>query len=156
IHGPTSEISSPLETTYWSMVPYRLGDPPQKQKIKFRAKPHPPKDAAVKPHNPSPNFLRETMIEQLALGAGAPRQFDFEVQVGTPAMQVENSIEEWKEEAAPFTKVATIMIPEQEFATRQRDDFGERLSFTPWHALPQHRPLGAINRIRRVVYDTIS
>jgi hypothetical protein len=39
---------------------------------------------------------------------------------------------------------------------RQRDDFGERLSFTPWHALPQHRPLGAINRIRRVVHDTIS
>ena len=26
----------------------------------------------------------------------------------------------------------------------------------PMHALPQHRPLGSINRIRRVVYKTIS
>jgi hypothetical protein len=151
----SSEIASPFETAYWSMVPYRLGDPPQKQKIKFRAKPHLPKEAAVTPDNPSPNFLRETMIRQLEPGAGL-RQFDFEIQVGAPAMEVENSIKVWEMDEAPFTKVATITIPEQVFATGSRDDFGERLSFTPWHALPQHRPLGAVNRIRRVVYDTIS
>jgi hypothetical protein len=52
--------------------------------------------------------------------------------------------------------VATITIPRQQFATTERDEFGENLSFTPWHALPQHRPLGAVNRIRRVVYQTIS
>jgi hypothetical protein len=151
----SSKIASPFETTYWSMVPYRLGDPPQKQKIKFRAKPLPPKEAAVKPDNPSRDFLQETMIKQLAPGAG-PRQFDFEVQVGTPAMKVEDSIEEWKEGEAPFIKVATITIPEQEFATDARKAFGDRLAFTPWHALPQHRPLGVVNRVRRVVYDTIS
>jgi hypothetical protein len=151
----SSEIASPLETVYWSMVPYRLGDPPHKQKIKFRAKFCPPKVAATKPSNPSPNFLRETMIKQLAAGAG-PRQFDFEVQRGTPDMSVESSTVLWKEEEAPFVKVATITIPEQVFATDARDNFGESLSFTPWHALPQHRPLGAVNRIRQVVYDTIS
>jgi hypothetical protein len=95
------------------------------------------------------------MIRQLEPGAGS-RQFDFEIQVGAPAMEVENSIKVWEMDEAPFTKVATITIPEQVFATGPRDDFGERLSFTPWHALPQHRPLGAVNRIRRVVYDTIS
>jgi Catalase len=151
----SSEIASPFETIYWSMVPYRLGDPPHKQKIKFRAKFCPPKVAATKPIDPSPNFLRETMIKQLAAGAG-PRQFDFEVQPGTADMSVENSTVEWKQEAAPFIKVATITIPEQEFATPARDKLGENLSFTPWHALPQHRPLGAVNRIRRVVYETIS
>ena len=31
----SSKIASPLETRYWSMVPYRLGDPPHKQAIKF-------------------------------------------------------------------------------------------------------------------------
>jgi hypothetical protein len=155
-HGPTSEISSPLETTYWSMVPYRLGDPPHKRKIKFRAKPRLPKELASRPIDPSPNFLRETMIKQLAAGAGA-RQFDFEVQRGAPGMSVENSIVQWgeeEEESTHFKKVATITIPEQAFAAR--DNFGENLSFTPWHALPQHRPLGAVNRIRRVVYEMIS
>ena len=95
------------------------------------------------------------MIKQLSAGA-EPRQFDFEVQRGLPDMSVENSIVEWNEEDAPFEKVATITIPPQEFATPERDNFGENLSFTPWHALPQHRPLGAVNRIRRVVYEQIS
>ena len=159
ILGPTSKISSPLETVYWSMVPYRLGvNPPLKRKIKFRAKSRLPKEPASTPINPSPNFLRETMIRQLAAGAGV-RQFDFEVQRGTKNMSVENSILQWEEnekENTQFKKVATITIPEQEFATKARDDFGESLSFTPWHALPQHRPLGAVNRVRRVVYETIS
>jgi hypothetical protein len=26
----------------------------------------------------------------------------------------------------------------------------------PWHAVPEHRPLGGINRVRKVVYETIS
>jgi hypothetical protein len=30
------------------------------------------------------------------------------------------------------------------------------LSFTPWHALPEHKPLGSINRLRKVVYERIS
>jgi hypothetical protein len=151
----SSEIKSPLETIYWSMVPYRLGDPPHKLKIKFRAKSRVLEDAVTIPHDPSPNFLREVMIKQLSSEA-KPRQFDFEVQRGTPKMSVENSMVEWSEQEASFEKVATITIPAQEFATPARDRFGENLSFTPWHALPQHCPLGAVNRIRRVVYEQIS
>jgi Catalase len=132
-----SKIMSPLETVYWSMVPYRLGDPPHKHKIKFRAKWCPSKEATTTPLNPSPNFLRETMIRQLAAGAG-PRQFDFEIQRGTPEMSIENSTVKWSEEEAPFVKVAKITIPEQVFDTPARDNFGKNLSFTPWHALHEH------------------
>ena len=91
------------------------------------------------------------MIQQLAAGSA---RFDFEVQPRTsPDMSVENSMIEWKEADAPFFKLATITIPQQLFATPERDQFGENLSFAPWHALPQHRPLGAINRARRVIYE---
>lgn len=101
------------------------------------------------PTIPTPNFLRETMIQQLAAGSA---RFDFEVQPRTsPDMSVEDSMTEWKEADAPFFKPATITIPQQLFATPERDQFGENLSFSPWHALPQHRPLGAINRARRVI-----
>lgn len=34
--------------------------------------------------------------------------------------------------------------------------FGENLSFTPWHALPEHRPLGLTYRLRKVIYEHIS
>ncbi len=150
----SSKIASPLEVRYWSTVPFRLGDPPRKQAIKFSARPSLPPVAATIPPNPVPRFLRETMIKQLE---AREARFDFLVQPRTsPAMEVENSRAEWKESDAPFFKVATITIPRQQFATTERDRFGENLSFTPWHALPQHRPLGAVNRIRRAVYQTIS
>ncbi|MGQ0567282.1 MAG: hypothetical protein ACT4OK_19765 [Gemmobacter sp.] len=32
----------------------------------------------------------------------------------------------------------------------------ERLRFNPWHVPPEHEPLGAINRARRRVYDTLA
>src|SRR5260370_4634381 len=35
----SSKISNPLAVRYWSTVPYRLGDPPYKQAIKFSAIP---------------------------------------------------------------------------------------------------------------------
>jgi Catalase len=148
-----AKIASPLETRYWSAVPYRLGDPPHKQAIKFSARPWLPATSTI-PTNPAPNFLRETMIKQLAAGEA---RFDFLVQPRTsPAMSVESTMVEWKESEAPFFKVATISIPQQQFATPERDKFGENLSFTAWHALPQHRPLGAINRVRRVAYEAVS
>ena len=77
----------------------------------------------------------------VGLGCGTHRQ-----QKGT----------EWLEEEAPFYKVATITIPEQTFDTLEQNEFCENLSFTPWHALPEHRPLGSVNRLRKVIYAHIS
>ncbi len=71
-------------------------------------------------------------------------------------MSVENSQKEWLESDAPFYKVATILIPEQEFDTPDNNDRCENLSFDPWRVLPEHRPLGATNRVRKIVYPHIS
>ena len=32
----------------------------------------------------------------------------------------------------------------------------ENLSFTPWHTLLEHRPIGGIQRARKEIYQTIS
>lgn len=37
-----------------------------------------------------------------------------------------------------------------------RDKQGENMRFSPWHCLAVHRPLGSINRARRLVYHGIS
>lgn len=71
-------------------------------------------------------------------------------------MDVEDSMAEWKEAQAPFYPVATIRIPQQVFDTPDQNQFCENLSFTPWHALAEHKPLGVTNRLRRVIYDRIS
>ena len=54
-------------------------------------------------------------------------------------MSVEDSMTEWDPVQAPFIPVATIHIPKQAFDTPERRAFGENLSFTPWHSLPEHR-----------------
>jgi hypothetical protein len=72
------------------------------------------------------------------------------------SMPVEDPMVEWSEARSPFIKVAEIRIPPQSFRGEEQLTICENLSFTPWHALPEHRPLGGINRMRKTVYETIS
>ena len=61
----------------------------------------------------------------------------------------------WREKDSPFVKVARVTIPRQAFDTPEQNAFCEALSFTPWHALPEHRR-GRMNRLRKAVYREIS
>lgn len=38
--------------------------------------------------------------------------------------------------------------------TRGQSAYGENLAFNPWHALPEHKPVGSIALARKVVYQT--
>jgi hypothetical protein len=69
---------------------------------------------------------------------------------------IEDPTVRWSEALSPFTKVATMIIPAQRLDLPGHAEFEENLSFTPWHALPAHRPLGGLNRARRAVYEAIS
>jgi hypothetical protein len=147
-------IENPLTTRYWSTVPYRLGDDAHKQAIKFSARPCVERANEGIPSHPDASYLRTAMAKTLAAGDAC---FEFLVQPRrSPAMGVEDSKTEWKESAAPFTRVATITIFRQTFDSDEQMAFCENLSFTPWHSLPEHRPLGGVNRVRRTVYDEIS
>ena len=106
------------------------------------------------PDHPGDNFLRAALRTALQNGDTC---MEFLVQTRTSnGMSVEDSMTEWKEEQAPFSKVATIRIPRQTFDTADQNAFCENLSFTPWHALPEHKPLGVTNRLRKVIYEHIS
>lgn len=146
-------ISHPLQTRYWSTVPYQLGSGPGRQAVKYSVRAC---TAAVDPlpSQPSPNFLRDRLRATLQAGDAC---LEFLVQPRTSsAMSVEDSMTEWREQDAPFHKVAMLHIPRQQFDTPLRHALCEALSFNPWHALPEHRPLGATNRLRKVIYDRIS
>jgi hypothetical protein len=147
------KISNPLQTRYWSPVPYQLGVSADKQAIKFSARSC-TTNADPMPDNPGANFLREAMRTTLAKGDAC---MEFLIQRRTSTkMDVEDAKTEWDEADAPFVKVATIRIPQQTFESPDQQKFCENLSFTPWHALPEHKPLGAINRLRKTVYERLS
>ena len=146
-------IPSPLSTRYWSTVPSQLGGGPEHMVVKYSARPSSPTSPAM-PDDPQPDYLRKAMVRALSTGDAS---FDFLVQPRAGAwMSVEDSRTEWSEADAPFFKVATIVIPRQLFDNVAQDRFGEDLSFTPWHSLPEHRPLGGVNRVRKVVYQAVS
>jgi hypothetical protein len=73
-------------------------------------------------------------------------------EVRTP---IEDPTVEWAERDAPWVALARLAIPAQ--ATESRAGrtlaaYVERLSFDPWHALVEHRPLGVVMRARAVAY----
>jgi catalase len=144
--------TSPLEIPYWSATPYKLGN----QAIKFSVVPHAtgenfnPENAADKS-----NYLREAMTQHLASKDAC---FDFKIQLQTDAvkMPVEDPTIEWDEQKSPYVKVATIKITQQNFNTEERKYFDEKQSFSPWHNLPEHQPLGGVNRARKRIYGELA
>ena len=141
---------NPLQVPYWSETPYKLGS----KAIKFSARPI-TTQANAKPAVTNPDYLRDALVKQIG---SEDVYFEFLIQVQTDPvkMPVEDSVVDWDEEEAPFQRVALIRIPRQDISGPATQEIAEQLSFTPWHALPEHRPLGSINRARRVVYQTVS
>ena len=144
------KFANPLQIRYFSTTPYLLGE----RAVKYSVIPRIQNKDPI-PTNPSDNYLREAMVAQLQNGDAV---FDFCIQLQTDPkkMPIEDPGKLWDETLSPFHKVASIKIPSQVFSTPERDELGENLSFTPWHALPEHRPLGGVNRARKVIYDLIS
>jgi hypothetical protein len=148
-----SKISNPVQTRYWSQVPYQLGTGSQRQVVKYSVKPC---SAIVDPipDHPAHDYLRDALRTTLQK-EDVCMQFLVQPRTSTK-MDIEDSMTQWNESQAPFYQVATIIIPKQTFDTPVQNAFCENLSFTPWHTLVDHKPLGVTNRIRKIVYDRIS
>jgi hypothetical protein len=142
-------IDNPLGVRYWSQTPYRLGP----HAVKYSARPLTP--AAAPPSRDQPDYLRDVMAAQLT---GNDAVFEFLVQrwVDDRRTPVDDPTVDWDEQAAPFEPIARIRIPPQTVMDPVKLAMAENLSFTPWHSLPVHQPLGAINRVRQRAYDTVS
>ena len=146
-------IDSLFETQYWSMTPYRFGS--GSEAVKLTAIPASSNRRGrfwnrLEPR--SPDYLRELMRDHLRTRDAS---FDLCIQFQTNAhtMPIEDPTIRWH---SPFYKIATLTIPAQSFESSEQTSFCENLSFTPWHSLPEHRPLGGINRTRKIVYEQIS
>lgn len=137
-----------LEIPYYSATPYRFGTTGA---VKYVIVPRKKKESTM-PNKPTDDFLKERLISDLDSG---DFYFDFMIQHQTDPikMPIENAAKSWK---APYVKLASIKIPKQSFDTAEQYEFGENLSYNVWHSLPEHRPLGGVNRARKTVYQLLS
>ncbi|MEO1924938.1 MAG: catalase family protein [Gammaproteobacteria bacterium] len=143
--------ASPLWSKYFSNTAYKLGP----HNIKFSAQSCSALETVNKQDKTDADFLRKTMAEELKTGEAC---FVFMVQIQDPDkyMPIEDPSIEWKESDSPYIVIAKITIPVQEFDSVEQQQFCENLSFSPWHSLNEHRPIGELNRIRKAVYQASS
>ena len=151
---------SPLHESYFSMTPYLMGEDTV---VRYVATPSPGSVGvganALAPSR-SPSFLREAMVAELESEGGRDGDhsfaaaFDFAAQVRhTPTPEdVEDASRAWADIRDVTVPLARIEIPWQVFTGAECQFDCENLSFNPWHSLPQHRPLGGLNRMRLAVY----
>lgn len=145
------KMKSPLVAQYYSMAPFLYGEG---RAIKFSARSCPGSaQTSSASAADAPNYLGQALWSGLA---SAPACFDLMVQERKDRMEIEDTVPEWSEAQSPFRRVGRIQIPAGQTDSPQRREACENLSFNPWNAPPEHRPLGGINRLRKAVYEAIS
>lgn len=148
--------SSPTQTTYFSVSPYKFGE----ANAKFRVMPDPdscPTYNLPEQNRKLPNFLRNALNQQLSTDR-IPACFALQIQRqdANKYMPIEDTSIEWRESDAPFETVARIRVPAQDFDTPALNLQCDNQSFNPWFGIEAHRPIGGINRLRKAVYEAVS
>lgn len=143
-----SKIGSLLEQNYYSTTAYEFG---QGKAVKFMFRTSLNADTPI-PKDPDPDYLRHQMAAFLK---ESDVSFDFLVQFQEDAdkMPIEDPTKKW---SSRYVKLATLHIPRQDFDQDKNRRFGEALAYNPWHCIPEHRPLGGLNRARLAIYGTLA
>lgn len=146
IRQTARKVKSLSTETYFSRSPYAFGD----YAVKFQLTPSSSADANFEP---SDSYLRDDIVERLKKG---PVVFDFQVQyfLDEGSTPIEDGSVEWS--SSPLITIAQLVIPQQDLSTAQAaadQKAVESLEFNPWNTTAGFRPLGSLNRARRLVYQ---
>jgi hypothetical protein len=145
-----SPKDNPLNTNFWGVAPFRL----KTVAIKYLIRPAQPEPKRI-PDPRTPDYLKALVkgwIEQ------RPAAFDFFLQKRlldgheTEAMPIEDYAVAWDEHRSVPIRVARLSVPMQPVDDGFEQRYGEKMVFSPWNTTADLRPLGSLNRARRVVY----
>jgi hypothetical protein len=152
-------IKNPLTTTYHSMSPYLFGED---KVVRYLVSPADRQNQSSRwwtfvfwPRSPS--FLGEALVRDLDPHTHQPGDdvvFDFSVRVRHAATSddVEDASRWWTRPQDKVVRLGSIAIPKQSFLAQNALYDCEHMVFNPWNCLPEHRPLGSVNRMRLAVY----
>jgi hypothetical protein len=154
------EVGSLLDVTWHSTTPYRLGPD---RLVRYVLQPDFPR--SPDPPATGSDRYRLDLVHRLGPSGQAPATFTLYVHPKPDAVAPDDPRVPWpvlgaggaaRPEATRWQPVARLTIPCQDFDNPRRRDFGEALSFSPWHARVEHEPFGEINQMRRVVYLAVA
>ncbi|MGH6682059.1 MAG: hypothetical protein ACREDL_24710 [Bradyrhizobium sp.] len=152
-------IRDPLTATYHSMSPYLFGED---KIVRYVVGPARPQSAFAQWRSflswpRSENFLQDALLRDLNPVPHRPGEdfaLDFSVRVRHAASpdDAEDASRWWNAPQDRTVRLARIEIPRQNFLEPDRRFDCEHMMINPWNCLPEHRPLGSINRMRLAVY----
>ena len=140
----------PLGETFFTQVPFRYGA----YIAKFSWVPVSPALKALtgEPLESAPDTQREAVAAFFAQ-PGVVAEWELRVQLcrDLETMPIEDASVVWPEESSPYLPVGRLLVEAQASWSADAESSEDQLAFAPWHALAAHRPLGNLNRARRVV-----
>jgi hypothetical protein len=142
------EVPSALDTPYWSILPFRLGN----DYLKLKIVPEEAPEGNGPPNYDDPFYLRADLHARLKKG---PAKLGLYVQIRTnpEKMPLDQATVRWSEEESKPVRVATISLPQQDIESHGQATYGENLSFNIWRAADVLEPVGSIAEARKVVYE---
>jgi catalase len=143
----------PLGETFSTVAPVRYGE--YVAKVSFAPLSENLKELTEKHVDAGHGFnpLEEALREFFKTNTGV-WQVQAQLATDPETTPIEDASKEWPEDKAPWQAVATItVLPQESYSDARQIFFDDQLSFTPWHALAAHQPLGGIMRSRRNAYE---
>jgi hypothetical protein len=152
LKGGGREVRSLATETYWSRGAVLWGDAGP---VRYLLRPARGTEQGPKPGEGDPDYLRREIAARLRRGDVA---FDLCLQpfVDEEHTPIEDGAVEWTEEVSPPVTVARLVIPRQDIdegSARAVERIVEQVAYNPWNTTEEFRPLGNLNRARKVVYD---
>lgn len=153
-------VNYPLVVKY-AFTPVNCQSP--HQEIDYQPRPNLPKFPWQKAsktlgidENKPDNYYRDNLISELAKPE-ACYCWDFGLQIQTtPGMSIDDVTISWDENQSPFLTVGRLTVKQQSIDYEAQKNFAEDLRFSPWNGLKVHRPVGALNRLRKIVYPIVA
>lgn len=146
-------LTSPLGETYFTQTPMRYGDYIAKLSLAptspgLLAMKEAPVDLAGKPFG-----LRES-ISHFFSAQGGTWALRVQLCSDLDKMPIEDSSVAWDETDSPYIPVATLNVgPQASWVKEHSEAIEDSLSFSPWHGISAHKPLGSIMRVRKAAYE---
>ncbi|MEU9304815.1 peroxidase family protein [Streptomyces sp. NPDC048269] len=153
--GTSRTVPSLALETYWSRGAVLWGDAGP---VRYQLGPADDAPSAPAPSGTDPEYLHHELARRLKK---ADVVFHLYVQRYLDARRtpIEDGAAEWKEEDTPLVRVATLTVPCQDIGSAEARAAAARvdqLAFNPWNTTEEFRPLGNLNRARKVAYEASS
>ena len=145
-------MTHPLGDSFFSQAALRYGD----YVAKISVSPSSPELKALTEQKVDlkdrPDGMREEVANHIAQFGG---EWDLRVQLRTrhEDMPIEDPSKEWSQDHSPYLPVGRITVkPQPGWSEARSHTVDDGLSFSPWHGIQAHQPLGVIMRLRKDAY----